>query len=63
MGKPIPVRYLMPHTPPPPAMHDPMFPTIMRLRADNWEHALKDAGIWDKFSDIPEGLRKGFHCG
>jgi hypothetical protein len=24
---------------------------------------LKDAGIWDEFNDIPEGLRKGFHCG
>jgi hypothetical protein len=37
--------------------------SLTKLKPDAWESALKDAGIWDEFDDIPEGLRKGFQCG
>lgn len=45
------------------ALPDHIFPIVTKLRADAWESALKDAGIIDEFSDIPVGLRQGFHCG
>jgi hypothetical protein len=40
-----------------------IFPIVTRLKPNAWEHALKDAGILELFCDVPEGLRKGFHCG
>jgi hypothetical protein len=42
---------------------DDIYPIVTRLKPDAWEAALKDAGVFEQFSDIPEGLRKGFLCG
>ncbi|KAF8797783.1 hypothetical protein BYT27DRAFT_7057080, partial [Phlegmacium glaucopus] len=38
------------------------FPIIMKLKADTWENALRDAGILEHYLDIPVGLREGFYC-
>ena len=42
---------------------DPIFPIVTKLKAEAWELALKGAGIFDEFGDIPVGLRQGFLCG
>ncbi|CAE7121611.1 unnamed protein product [Rhizoctonia solani] len=36
---------------------------ITPLIPDQWEHAIREAGIWDKFLDVPLGLRIGFRLG
>jgi hypothetical protein len=51
------------NTDPPNVPPETIYPIVTRLKPDAWEKALKDAGIWEQFSDIPEGLRKGFLCG
>lgn len=38
-------------------------PIITPLLPDEWESALKAAGIYDIFADVPAGLRDGFHMG
>lgn len=40
-----------------------IFPIVTKLWADAWELALMNAGILDKFRNIPLGLRQGFLCG
>jgi hypothetical protein len=45
------------------AVSDSVFPVVTKLNADAWELALGNAGILTEFSDIPVGLRQGFHCG
>jgi hypothetical protein len=45
------------------ARPEDIFPIVTRLKPDAWEHALKDAGVFELFDDIPEGLRTGFLVG
>jgi hypothetical protein len=47
----------------PNATHENIFPIVTRLIPDAWEDALKDAGIFEQFDDIPEGLSTGFLVG
>lgn len=45
------------------ALIEDIFPIVTKLKADAWEIALKHAGLYDEFNDIPVGLREGFPCG
>ena len=47
----------------PGAQPDNIFPIVTKLKPGAWELALKDAGVFDEFSDIPAGLEQGFLCG
>ena len=42
---------------------DPIFPIVTKLKPDAWEQALKNAGVFNEFMDIPIGLRDRFLCG
>jgi hypothetical protein len=45
------------------AQPDNVFLIVTKLKAEAWEITLWNAGILDKFNDIPIGLRQGFLCG
>lgn len=40
-----------------------LFPLSIPLHVDRWETALRDAGVLDKFAEVPKGLRNGFSIG
>lgn len=43
-------------------MHE-LPPVTTRLKPDAWESALKAAGGFDEYAEVPEGLRNGFKIG
>jgi hypothetical protein len=45
------------------ALLDTIFPIVTKLKANAWELALANAGILNKFNDIPVGLWEGSYCG
>jgi hypothetical protein len=45
-----------------PNVHPKDIPIITKLKADAWELTLTNAGIINKFIDIPVGLQEGFYC-
>lgn len=40
-----------------------LFPLSTPLHADRWETALHEAGVGDRFAEVPKGLRTGFSIG
>ena len=44
-------------------LFETIFLIITKLKANAWELTLMNAGILNKFNDIPVGLRQGFFCG
>ncbi len=40
-----------------------MFPIVTPFIADEWEAALREAGRWEEFQDVPDGMRRGFSLG
>lgn len=60
------VRYVVPkaaYIPPRTAHLSNLFPIVTPLLPDKWEAALKAANLYHLFSDVPVGLREGFHMG
>jgi hypothetical protein len=51
-----------PNTEPKPVPTDP-FRVSSLLHPDIWESELRLLGLWEKFSDVPDGLRHGFRIG
>src|ERR1700731_9312 len=48
-----------PRTPPDPSP----YPIVTPLRWQEWESALRKAGILERFSDVPSGIHYGFSLG
>ncbi|KAG9109626.1 hypothetical protein FRC07_008281, partial [Ceratobasidium sp. 392] len=51
-----------PTTAPRHAQPEPQFVSTV-LRPNHWEFEICDLDLWDRFSDIPDGLCKGFRIG
>jgi len=50
-------------TPKPVPLPSDFFPIITPFIAEAWEHQLRKADLFEKFSDVPYGIRHGFDLG